>query len=498
MTAQDLKNSILQLAVQGKLVKQDPNDEPASELLKRIRAEKQKLIKEGKIKRDKNSSEIFIGDDNLPYEKRGDEVRCIADEIPFDIPESWTWCRLGEIFEHSTGKALNARIDTTGTLYKYITTSNLYWNRFELGSLRSMYFKDSELERYTVKKGDLLVCEGGDIGRSAIWNYDYNICFQNHIHKLRAYFKIHTLFFYYVIFFYKSVGLIGGKGIGIKGLSSGTLHNICLPLPPLNEQKRIVEKIEELFPLVEAYGKAEVELATLDKNFPDALKKSILQWAVQGKLVEQLPEEGSAEDLLKQIRSEKEKLIKEGKIKRDKKSSEIIRRGNEFYEKYSDGTEAILTDLPFDIPETWTWCRLETIVTTIPTKNYQILQSEILTNGKYPVVSQSLNIIEGFSNKTEKKLIVSSPLIIFGDHTKCIKYIDFDFIVGADGVKILQPHCINARYLFYLLEYSKIFMRNRGYSRHFQFLKDQVLSLPPLNEQKRIVKQLEAFLNFIQ
>lgn len=158
---------------------------------------------------------------------------------------------MGEIFEHSTGKALNARIDTTGTLYKYITTSNLYWNRFELGSLRSMYFKDSELERYTVKKGDLLVCEGGDIGRSAIWNYDYNICFQNHIHKLRAYFKIHTLFFFYVIFFYKSVGLIGGKGIGIKGLSSGTLHNICLPLPPLNEQKRITEKINTLFNLLE-------------------------------------------------------------------------------------------------------------------------------------------------------------------------------------------------------------------------------------------------------
>ena len=181
MTAQQLKNSILQMAVQGKLVPQDPNDEPASVLLERIRAEKERLIKEKKIKREKNPSVIFKGADNTPYEKIGDEVRSLADEVPFDIPDSWEWVRLGELFQHNTGKALNAA-NRTGQLKQYITTSNLYWDRFELNNLKEMHFSESEVEKCTVIKGDLLVCEGGDIGRAAIWPFDYPMCIQDHIH----------------------------------------------------------------------------------------------------------------------------------------------------------------------------------------------------------------------------------------------------------------------------------------------------------------------------
>ena len=173
MTAQQLKNSILQLAVQGKLVPQDSSDEPASVLLQRIKAEKQELIKAGKIKKDKKSSEIFRGASrNLPYtfcEQIGKEVKDISDEIPFDIPESWCWCRLDSIFYHNTGKALNSS-KTQGTKMQYITTSNLYWNKFELDKLKEMPFTENEIEKCTVSKGDLLVCEGGDIGRAAIWN----------------------------------------------------------------------------------------------------------------------------------------------------------------------------------------------------------------------------------------------------------------------------------------------------------------------------------------
>ena len=159
------------------------------------------------------------------------------------------WIRLGELFQHNTGKALNSA-NREGKLYKYITTSNLYWDCFEIDKVKEMLFTESELEKCTVKKGDLLVCEGGDIGRSAIWYYDFDMCIQNHIHRLRAYCPINTRFYYYIMLLYKSIGLIGGKGIGIQGLSSNALHTILVPLPPLSEQLRIVERIEELLPLL--------------------------------------------------------------------------------------------------------------------------------------------------------------------------------------------------------------------------------------------------------
>ena len=223
-----LKKSILQEAIEGRLVPQDPNDEPASVLLAKIRKEKEQLVIEGKLKK-----------------KDLIETPITEDEIPFDIPESWEWVRIESLFNHSSGKQLSAA-DTEGALKEYITTSNLYWDRFELDNLKSMYYKDSELERCTAKKGDLLVCEGGDVGRSAIWPYNYDICLQNHVHRLRPYFEGYTRFVYYAMWLYKSIGEIGGKGIGIKGLSASALKTIVIPLPPLAEQHRIVEKIEQL------------------------------------------------------------------------------------------------------------------------------------------------------------------------------------------------------------------------------------------------------------
>ncbi len=224
-----LKKSVLQEAITGRLVPQDPNDEPASTLLQRIRAEKEQLVKEGKLKK-KDLIETPISEE----------------EKPFEIPESWEWVRLADLFEHSSGKQLRTS-DTEGTLHEYITTSNLYWGRFELSKLKSMYYKDSEIEKCTAKKGDLLVCEGGDIGRSAIWSYDYDVCLQNHVHRLRPYDNRYTIFVFYVMWYYKSAGFIGGKGIGIQGLSASSLKSIAFPLPPLAEQKRIVAKIEEVF-----------------------------------------------------------------------------------------------------------------------------------------------------------------------------------------------------------------------------------------------------------
>ena len=244
-----LKKSILQEAVQGKLVPQDPSDEPAEALLERIRAEKQRLIKEGKIKKDKHESVIFRRD-NSHYEKLDGVERCIDDELPFEIPESWEWVRLGTVFQHNTGKALNAS-NRDGEKLTYITTSNLYWDRFVLDNLKTMPFTDSEVDKCTVQQGDLLVCEGGDIGRAAIWESATPMRIQNHIHRLRAYVPVCTRFFYHLFYLYKGAGWIGGKGIAIQGLSSNAIHNLLFPLPPLHEQERIVSAIDTALSVVQ-------------------------------------------------------------------------------------------------------------------------------------------------------------------------------------------------------------------------------------------------------
>ena len=242
-----LKKSIFQEAIQGKLVSQIAEEGTAQELLEQIKLEKQKLIKDGKLKKSAlTDSVIYKGDDNKYYEQIGNKHIDITNSIPFDIPLSWQWIRLGTLFNHCTGKALNAS-NKEGVMKSYITTSNLYWNHFALDKLKQMPFTENELDKCTVTYGDLLVCEGGDIGRAAVWREDYNICIQNHVHKLRSFIPTCIMFYFYVFYFYKSAGYIGGKGIGIQGLSSRALDQLTIPLPPKSEQERIVEKIEILF-----------------------------------------------------------------------------------------------------------------------------------------------------------------------------------------------------------------------------------------------------------
>ncbi|MCR5379769.1 MAG: restriction endonuclease subunit S [Lentisphaeria bacterium] len=318
MTPQELKNSILQLAIQGRLVEQRPEEGTAEELYKRIQAEKQSLIKAGKLKKEKPLPPIT------------------DDEKPFEIPESWMWVYIGDIFLHNTGKAQNASGSSNGTIRKFITTSNLYWNYFDFSKVKEMPFTEQELERCSVRKGDLLVCEGGDCGRSAIWNFNEEVCIQNHVHRLRPYYNFSIEYFYYLFYLYKFTNRLKGHGVAIQGLSSDAIHKVICPLPPLAEQKRIVAKIEELLPLIDRYEKAWSRLEDFNKRFPDDMQKSILQMAIQGKLVEQRPEEGTAEDLYKQIQSEKQSLIKVGKIKKEKPLPPIT----------DDET-------PFEIPENW-------------------------------------------------------------------------------------------------------------------------------------------------
>lgn len=225
---EDMKKSILQYAIQGKLVEQRAEEGTGEELYQQIQAEKQQLIEEKKIKKEKPLAEIS------------------EDEIPFDIPGSWKWVRVGEIFAHNTGKAMNStakKVDKPGSVKRFITTSNLYWNSFDFSSVKEMFFSDDELERCTVTKGDLLMCEGGAYyGRTAIWNYDYDICFQNHVHRLRPYKAVELRFFYHLFYFYKSMNMMNAKGTAMPGLSSQTLHQMVVPFRPFLNKSALLLK----------------------------------------------------------------------------------------------------------------------------------------------------------------------------------------------------------------------------------------------------------------
>ena len=369
MNGKQLKNSILQWAIQGKLVPQDPNDEPASVLLEKIRQEKERLIKEKKIKRDKNASIIYRGEDNSYYEKMlaTGEVKCIDEEIPFEIPQGWEWTRIGNIFNHTSGKQQSSSNKGGGTPQKFITTSNLYWGHFILENVKVMIFTDEEIKTCSATKGDLLVCEGGaGYGRSAIWNEDYDICLQNHVHRLRPCVSGICEYVYHFIYLLKESNNLASVGTAMPGLSANRLKGLLLPFPPLSEQRRIVAKLAELLPQIEKYNNVQNKLDELNTTIKDCLKKSILQEAIQGKLVPQLAEEGRAQELLEQIKAEKRKLVKEGKLKKSALSDSVIFGGddNKYWEKKGTTCECIDEDIPFDIPKSWAWARLETILNT--------------------------------------------------------------------------------------------------------------------------------------
>lgn len=481
MTPQELKNSILQRAIEGKLVEQRKEEGTGEELYKLIQEEKKKLVKEGNLKKQKPLPEIT------------------DDEIPFDIPESWKWVRVGMIFQHNTGKALNAK-NREGVELEYITTSNLYWDRFELENLKKMYFKDTEYEKNSVSKGDLLVCEGGDVGRAAIWDNEYSIMIQNHIHRLRPYHKLITRFFYYLFYFYKNIGLIGGKGIGIKGLSTKALSSIVFPLPPLAEQERIVEKIEDLMPLVGEYEKNWQRLEDLNKKFPEDLKKSLLQEAIKGRLVEQRKEEGTGEELFELIKEEKDKLIKEGKIKKQKPLPEITEE-----------------EIPFDIPESWKWVRLGDVFQFINGdrgKNYPA-KSKLKEIGDIPFIS-AINLRDGTVDENNLLYLdlnqyekLGSGKLLKNDIVICIrgslgKNCIYPFEKGAiasslvilrNYKKIKLEFVLN--YLNSYLFYSETRKYDNGTAQpnlSAQNAKKILLPLPPLAEQKRIVEKLEELL----
>ena len=516
MTGQQLKNSILQMAVQGKLVPQDPNDEPASVLLERIRAEKEQLIKEGKIKKEKNPSVIFRGADNLPYEKVGkNEPVCIADEVPFDIPESWEWVTLKQIAVTALGKTLD-KSKNIGEYRPYLCSINVYWTGIDLSTVKQARFEDSELSKYQLNKGDLLICEGGDVGRSAVWDRDEEMYYQNALHRVRFYGNIEPRFFQLLMESYKGAKILDNysKGMTIKHLVQNSLNSIYFPLPPLAEQRRIVEKIKQLTPYLKKYGSVETTLSNLNLAFPDDLKKSILQYAVQGKLVPQDPADEPASVLLARIRAEKEQLIKAGKIKRDKHESVIFRRDNSYYEQV-DGIERCIDDeLPSEIPKSWEWTRLSTIAKVLGGKRIpagrkltaentghvyirvsDMKDGTVIQNGLLYVPEDIFNSISKYIIKKEDVFITVAGTI--GRIGKIPPELDgANLTENADRLVFSS---LNQDWMIFLLQSS--FIQNQiaevttkvGQPKlAIARIEKLLIPLPPLNEQTRIVEQIAA------
>ena len=512
MNTKQLKAKILDLAIHGKLVPQNPDDEPASKLLEKIREEKAKLIAEKKVKADKNYSYIFVGDDKRHYEQMADgTVKDIEDEIPFELPEGWAWCRLGEIFFHTTGKALK-KSNAKGTLRKYITTSNLYWDSFDFTEVRGMYFTDEELEKCTIKKGDLVLCNGGDVGRAAIWNYDEDICYQNHVSRLRPKSNgINNKLYLYLLMFYKEQGLLGGKGIGITSLSANDLLSALFPLPPINEQGKIVAEIERIFTLIDSLESEKQDLQVAIKQ----AKSKILDLAIHGKLVPQDSSDEPASVLLEKLRAEKEAKIKSGELKRDKNDSYIYKSttDNCHYEKFKGKDAVCIEDeIPFEIPESWQWSKLGQICTKLvdgdhnPPKgieektNYIMASSrninhdtvEDLENVRY--LTKEVFETENQRTKAKKGDIFFTSVGTLG--RSCIYDGNLN-ICFQRSVSVLNTQIEN-KYLKYFFDSS--FYQNyvvehatgtaqQGF--YLQEMSESYVAVPPISEQQRIVSKIE-------
>ena len=402
----------------------------------------------------------------------------------------------------------------------YITTSNLYWNGFILNNLKKMPFEIKEIERCQAIKGDLLVCEGGDIGRSCIWENDEPIMLQNHIHKLRAYLPLCTRYFYYIFYLYNLSGLIGGKGIGIQGVSSQTLHTTRVPLPPLAEQQRIVEKIEKLIPHIEHYGKAQAELDLLNKNIKEQLKKSVLQYAIEGKLVPQDEAEGTAEVLLEQIQKEKQKLYEENKLKKKDLEHSTIFKGedNKYYEKIGKNVTCIDEEIPFDIPKNWRWVRFGQIVKLNMGKTPPRDDSRYWLNAKRNWVSISDMTNYGRIKTTKEQISEEAANSLMRKSSPINTLLmSFKLTVGRTAILDIEAYHNEAIVSIYPYIDKKFMLRNylfytlpilanigdskdaiKGKTLNSKSLNNLLIPLPPLNEQQRIVESIDAIFRCIE
>ena len=516
MTAQQLKNSILQMAVQGKLVPQDPNDEPASVLLERIRAEKEKLIKEKKIKKEKNPSVIFRGADNTPYEKIGDEVRSLADEVPFDIPDSWEWCRFSSLITLLSGTSYQKN-DVCNSGIRILRGGNIQSYKLILEDSDVFLPLEYRDEEKNIQPGDtILVASTGSkavIGKPAFVDKEYPNT------QIGAFLRIARpidpiIADYIALIFeteyYREHIRHSVQGTNINNIKAEYIENLLIPLPPHEEQVRVLAKLSGLEPALVQYDNVENTLQSLNASFPETLKKSILQEAVQGKLVPQDPSDEPAEALLERIRAEKQRLIKEGKIKKDKHESVIFRRDNSHYEKRGSEEVCIDESIPFSLPDGWCWCRFSNICYKLTdgshnpppkkSKGFRVISARNIKNGKILFRDEDrLCDQAGFDNENPRTQISKGDVIlgIIGGSIGNTAIYDHDEAVIAQRSIAILGALINNQYMKLLLD-SPLFQqqfasKSNGTAQagiYLGELANMLVPLPPENEQKRILSSI--------
>ncbi|WP_373201418.1 restriction endonuclease subunit S [Phocaeicola vulgatus] len=513
MNGKQLKNSILQWAIQGKLVPQDSNDEPASVLLERIRAEKAKLVKEKKIKKDKNESIIYRGDDNSYYEKflATGEVKCIDDEIPFEIPQGWEWERWGNI-ALSIQYGYNAPAIERGDI-KMIRISDIHDNVVQWKDVPFCNIEAHDIDTYLLKENDILFARtGGTVGKSflvqfvpepAIYagylirtRYSQELCPQ----YLKSFMESQL---------YWEQLKSGTIATAQPNCNGKTLGRMLLPIPPKAEQTRLVQKLASLTPMFQRYAKAQQDLNNLNENIDDKLRKSLLQEAIQGKLVPQCSDEGTAQELLEQIKLEKQKLIKEGKLKKSALSDSVIFKGddNKYYEQIGKKCLDITEQIPFEIPVNWAWARMGQIGDWGAGSTPQRGNANYYNGNILWLKTGELN--NGIIYDTEEKITQKA----FQDCSLRMNKIG-DVLIAMYGATIgklaivgedlttnqaccgCTPYLIYNWYLFYFLMASRdsfIKKGEGGAQPNISRVKlvEHLIPLPPLKEQHRIVAQIE-------
>ena len=525
MTGQQLKNSILQMAVQGKLVPQDPNDEPASVLLERIRAEKEKLIKEGKIKKEKNPSVIFRGADNLPYEKIGkNEPVCIDDEVPFEIPESWEWVKLKDIVIKEVKRGKSPTYANSGNVLVFAQKCNTKAGNIDLSLAKHLdlkVFTKYPDEEY-MQNNDIVVNSTGNgtLGRIGVFRgsdriNDCIIVPDSHVTTIRVNAALISDYIYYALTYYQPYLEKNCSGsTNQTELKPAVIANLFIPVPPYAEQSRIVKKLSEVLPLVMVYNDKETALETYNNDFPSQLKKSILQYAVQGKLVPQDPTDESASALLERIRAEKEQLIKSGKIKRDKHESVIFRRDNSYYERV-DGIERCIDDeIPFEIPDSWEWVRLGNIgewgsgATPSRTKSEYYngtipwLKTGDLNDGYITYIPETITNLALTETSVKLNPVGSVLIAMYGATIGKLGILQLPATTNQACCACVPFTGVYNKFLFYFLMSQKAAFIKRGEGgAQPNISKEKIVAtlmpLPPKSEQYRIVEKVNDILSKI-
>lgn len=528
MNGKQLKNSILQWAIQGKLVPQDPNDEPASVLLDKIRQEKERLIKEKKIKRDKNASIIYRGEDNSYYEKllATGKVKCIDEEIPFEIPQGWEWCRLVEVGKTETGTTPSkSHPEYFGDYIPFLGPANILNSKI-VSVTQGLSDIGVDYGRIVPKNTILQVCIGGSIGKCAIT--DKPVTFNQQINSITPY--LCNVEFVHIVLqseYFRLAIMDKATGTATPIINRGNWETLLFPLPPINEQERIVANITELTHFLGIYSNKQEELNKLNSNMYQRLKKAILQEAIQGKLVPQIAEEGTAQDLLKQIKEEKLKLVKEGKLKKSALKDSVIFKGddNKYYELIDGSPVCIDEFLPFKIPETWIWCKVKDLLeiqtgasfkkeqANANKKGIRILRGGNILPNKYIFKDDDVFVSEEFVNANTilKKNCIITPAVTSLENIGKMAVIEKDYNnVSAGGfVFIINPYIQDFNHsllLAYFLQSPFLIEAMRGitkksgaafYNLGKERLKELYLPLPPMAEQSRIVGKINEVLSSI-